>query len=558
MNIEDLGFEERIGLLSNVWKVGSTKKNDLKQAKELTTKGRGQPGYGATMRMNFYNALQDITQKPFQEMYFDANDALPYFSTQYLGQEVHTAHPELVHKDDWMLLQTYVHSQRSRMQEICRNAATVLQHELQRTNAYKDGNMEDQLYLLLDAEMVMSETVQRTVAQWQKFDARKSLAAALPLYHSNELIASTLSTPMRRLVQEHDGVGNALTKMRNKKIRSEYADPKMKDGLEQMPKFLQMLIHTSVDAFSHKNLGRFIADAKPGRWQHGKEIDQSMPSLQYVYKRPESDYVYTRQKFGDFESDGLTVDRSKHGQDIFGVSSVNIEDSIPTFGSTGRQELHVMNLTQYNGLSYDLLPKEAPETLHSILSGTRKEIARVLEYQQALIASLPNFKALRLASDGSDYAIAYCEKENQTVLHGVVRNEIPDVSAEPGLVVFATTKNAPHISDDESDAPSEPVTALDEKKTCRTILRSTKRPHMKWSAVRRLLLRIGMEEIINEGKGSHIKFQNPLNEDFCILSGHYTSSATTDVPIGIVIACLEDMGLNDAQIALLDQEVERL
>ena len=68
-----------------------------------------------------------------------------------------------------------------------------------------------------------------------------------------------------------------------------------------------------------------------------------------------------------------------------------------------------------------------------------------------------------------------------------------------------------------------------------------------------LLSKLGICKVVDEGKGSHIKYENLTAGRFTILSKRYSGSHTTDIPRHILTKSLRQLRLNEVQLAALLQ-----
>ncbi len=566
MSVAELA--ELIGTASNVLRLGKADDRSTQKARAAASMGNTQPGTAAYFREHIFGEMNSAVRR-LDDIFRAAMTEIPVvIDNDALGGSEGISLTEMLVDDETSQpIRSFLNRFQQELRAFVSDAAGRTMHFIAETTAVRDQELENVSYLLLETIMGINQILtRRTLSLKTKMDQQCTLIGLTSVV-TGRLARSIGAVSLRQLLRQMPGLTGPIASMASKRIAKMYALPANAAAtMREVERAQQRLKTAALDGLAHVRLGEVMDIVKESHWQLPGTRD-TLPGGNYTlhFYKPGSRFIYFSENSGEgrFETVVMNGNDETENTDESGKRCDEItEKARPQFAALGGGTLCVSEICDFAGMSNGLLPTGTEDCLNHILAGMQAEMRRIFDSQPLLEKNICQLQAPAFFSHGDSRVSIACEKTDNLLLSGLLRNELqwpeedepgkPDPSASLEAHLFSTGKV--HLPAGKA-ATGETVAAPAELPDVSGILDDAGIEQMQFSALDRLLVQMGMEK--DTAKGSHTKYTNPVSKKFTILAHRYTKSHNTVIRKGIILNCLQGLLLNQEQLLLLVQKLEK-
>jgi len=452
------------------------------------------------------------------------------------------------------------------------NTSYILE-ALSRTHAFQNKSLEDMAFLLLETIVAIGRSSIRRINKMTQIKDLDTTFIGFPSFVISSISHSTMAKCLRVLMRTLPGLDDTIEQLHSKKFVKLYTLPvEARRLVQEFDRAKNCLKRSGMDAMSHIRLGKVLKEASESFGQQ-RISSEEMPkgSILLDIHKPEGDYLFSMLNKGQVQKEitvininGFFTKAPTPASLALDVEHAQIQDILPQFSLLNGDRLCISEASEFAGMSYDQLPAGAEGMVQNVAAGVHHELMRIVNGQPLLMKNNHLFRDLYFVTHGnSDFAVK-CDKEDGPILESLLQNK-KQCPLGPEKVDPSQDYVEFQASVEKLSSPQVPMEAKEDEENIDTsseldmydIFADSKIEQMRFSELDRLLLGLGMEKDVSQGKGSHMKYINPLSEKFSILSHKYTRSHNTVVKAGIIKSSFRSLQLNQEQLICLQNLLKK-
>ena len=566
-----MGLDEMadtIGIISAIERAGSGNERIQRKACKEATIGKNQSGYAAHFRHCLLQYLYAKTPALDNIMRSALHEVPHLIETDAMKSTEGRMLLDLLHDEGGLggMKRFFLDRFASPLENFVETTSAFTLQNLLHTHAVQSNTPKDVVLLLLETMIGIHQSIMKRITVLLPTPCESKALIGLPNDVMASISMSILSRCLRVLFRSMQGLQNEIEAIQLRKVEKMYAIPKdMRFMFEDLQNAKNRLKAGGLDAMSHVALGSTLPLVPQGLQEKpGKESRQESGTVLLTLCRPEGIYFCREERASDNKKMTVVMsmadDKDETGNNAPAEAGRNlhISDANAQFSVLNGQRTFVSEFAEFAGMSYDLLPPGAEQTVRNLTANVQMELGRILATQPLLAKNTGHFRQLEFRTFGDSNVHIACEKENEEVLKGLLNghgNAVQYLQLKHSSAFIVSdhpvAASSPQETERETVLANPPLTV-------EGIFAGTQIEQLQFSRLNWLLLKLGMVKEADQGKGSHTKYINPVSKKFSILSHRFTRSHTTEIKAGILITSFCNLQLTQQQLERLQELVSDL